>query len=435
MTSRRQTGVLLVLLLFTIFGFVRHLHVPGEDLSSSYVGCLVLAAGEHDHLYDHDTELFNVQDDPSWTEPAARSGFPADIQLHPYVQTPLWAFSLRPLCTRMSFPAFNCLFLLLVMLSFSGTLWLVLRYWTPELFHPGWAALLCLGLYLSEPFRYALFLNQTHILFLFLTVAALVSARRYPILAGLLLAVAAAVKITPGFLLLYWLCTRQRKAALSFVLSSVALAALTLLAVGPNLLSAYLHELAEVSDVLLVAFNNQSLAAWLLAHTHPEELFVWRIYPLGTAAKLASMLFCIGSSILGGLLDRRSDPAQPASPPVGAVIAMLGATMGTPIAWTHYFILLLLPITLMLAANRRRRSPLLLALVVAIYLLNLYPVSIGSILEQTTAFSVVRSQWYAGLLSLIGLILLHRRAADPRTRASQRKIGKSLTATRHPISS
>ena len=145
------------------------------------------------------------------------------------------------------------------------------------------------------------------------------------------------------------------------------------------------------------------------AHRYPPELFVWRIYHLGPVARFASVLLCLGASVLGGLLDRSrlSALTRPSSPPYGAVFAMLGATMSTPIAWTHYFILLLLPVTFMLEANRRRRSPVLLVLVAAVFLLNLYPLSVGSVLEQIAPVSIVRSQWYAGLLCLFSLVFMH----------------------------
>lgn len=421
MSGAKEPQVALVLLLFSLFAIVRHLDVRGEDLSSSYIGCRILAAGDSGRLYSHDPSLFNVVADPLWAETAIRSGFSPHGQLHPYVQTPLWAFALGPLCTHASFPVFNRIFLVITILCFSATIWLTARYWTPRLFHPGWIALICTGLYISAPFRYALFLTQTHILFIFLTILALIYApRRHPVFAGILLSVAAAVKITPAFFFLYWLLTRQKKAALSFAVSSLALAALTLLTAGPTLTMAYLQELSSVSNVLLIAFNNQSLAAFWMAHEFPAtELFYWHIFPLPAIVKVVSLLLSITCTIVGGLIDRETALSQPPPPPYGAVLAMVGATMFTPIAWSHYYIVLLVPIMLMLDMNLQRRSPGLLALAIGTFVLNLYPLAFDATLQHVETFSVIRSHFFAGLLSLAGLILLSRPAGrHARTRSS-----------------
>ena len=399
-----------MLLLFAAIGTVRHLDVIGEDLASSYVGCRVLAAGESSHLFDRDSELFNVQDEPSWTSRAVAGGFNKLPLLHPYVQTPLWAYALRPVCLHTSFPAFNQLFMAISMLCFAGTIWMVARHWTPRLFHPVWIALICVALYRTEPFRYALFLNQTHIIFIFLTVVALVAARRHPVWAGVLLAVAAAVKITPGFLLIYWLLTRQRRAAISFVVSSVALAGLTLVTTGTALMMDYIHDVAGISKVLLVAFNNQSFAGWALSRGNSlDELLVWHNYPLPAAMRWLSLLLCLGSSVAGGLLDRDKRAERP---PCGAIFSMVGATLFTPIAWSHYFVLLIGPVMLMLEAARRSRKvsekAVWLALVVAAFGLNLFPISAGAVHQDFTSLTVVHSQFYAGLLCLAGMLLMDR---------------------------
>ncbi|HEY0796819.1 MAG TPA: glycosyltransferase family 87 protein [Acidisarcina sp.] len=192
MIRNRELQIALVLMLFTCIGVFRGRHVVGEDLSSSYVGCRVLAAGGGAHLYSHDPEIFRTVEDPVWTSIARQAGFSPLGLLHPYVQTPLWAYVLRPVCAHTNFRRFCQLFLVLIMLATSGVIWLVSRYWTPSLFHPAWTALIYAALMLSEPFKYAVFLTQTHILFVFLTVLALVLAERdREMPAGICLALAA----------------------------------------------------------------------------------------------------------------------------------------------------------------------------------------------------------------------------------------------------
>ena len=402
-----------MLLCFTILGWVRHLRNTGEDLASSYVACRLMAAGDGDHLYRHSATNFSKVNDPAWDQMADQTGYAPLRLLHPYVQTPLWAFSLRPVCTRLNFKPFLDSYLLLFMLSLSGTLWLVARYWTPSLFHPAWIALVYLGLYRSEPFKYAIFLAQTHILYLFLTVLALILAeRRRAGWAGVLLAFAAAVKITPGFLVLYWLATRRYKAVAYFLAASALLFLLNFPLVGASITRAYLASLAQNSDALLLAFNNQSLAAWWMGlHAPRSAVLQWTIYPLPQAVKALSVLLTVASCLLGGWMDSRAQEhaaeAGPPFRPAGAVFAMLGVTVFASVAWTHYFLLLVLPVMFFMQEFMERRSWVLLSAVAAIVLLNVYPISFGSVHFQYKSFTIIRSQFYAALFAMGVLVRLH----------------------------
>ena len=410
MHRSRTLQVGLVLLLFTVIASIRHFNLGGDDLSSSYIGCRVLAAGAPSRLYSHDPVSFDKVADPLWNAIALQSGFTPQGVPHPYVQTPLWGYLLEPLCTHTRYRSFCDFFVVLMMLSTAGTLWLVARHWAPTLFHPGWMALICVALYVCEPFKYAFFLVQTHILFIFLSVLALLLARDgKPVKAGFVLAFAAAVKITPGFLLIYWLFTRQRKAAVSFVMSFAALVAITLLATGPALMKMYVHELSQTSNVLLVAFNNQSLAAWWMGHTVPkDELYHWHSYLLPPVLKSISVLLTLASAVVGGLLDRRLLAEKPGAAPYGAVFTMVGVTMFTPIAWTHYYILLVIPAMLLIDAQRRSRVWHWAALALVLLVLNTRPVSYNPTRVTHGRLSLMRSQFYSGVVGLAALVLLTR---------------------------
>ena len=413
----RTLQIILLLLLFTVVGTWKFRHAVGEDLSSSYVGCRLLVAGEGAHLYAHDPVIFSMVRDPVWNDIAAQAQFAPLNLLHPYVQPPLWAYSLGPLCSRTNFRTFCHLFLLLSMLCTAGIIWLVARYWVPTLFQPVWIVLLCFALSLSDPFQYAMFLTQTHLLYIFLIVLALVlDQKERPLWAGLALALAASVKITPGFLLLYWLLSRRYKASVSFIGFSVLLVAVTILLTGPALFLAYLRELSEVSNVLLVAFNNQSLAAWSMGRQYPaSELFNWRIYPLPSTVKWISLSLSVLCGVLGGLLDRTQPKSGATYPPYGALFTMVGCTMFAAIAWNHYYVLLVIPIMFLLGGMYRRWPVLWGALAVTLYALKVYPVAYGSILHFHRHYSLVRSQFYSGVVCLLALVLLrwlHRESHD-----------------------
>ena len=399
----KNVCIFLVLLIFSIASISR-LSFHGEDLSSSYFSCRVAAAHESNHLYAHDPVHFDQVNDPVWSRLAVGTGFVGT--LHPYVQTPLWAYALRPACTSMSFIAFNKFFLVLTLICFSASIWIAALAWAPRLAHPGWITLLCTVLYTTTPFRSAMYLTQTHIIFILLAITALLSARKYPVLAGLLLALAAVVKITPAFLAIYWLLVRRNKAALSFAIWSAALVVLSLAVCGPVVMLAYLRSLAQTSNMLLLSSNNDSFAAWWMGHFYPRsELHSWTSHTLPHAVKYLSLALALGLTVVGGLMDRGRTGSW-----FGAVLAIMAATVFTPLAWSHYFVLLLLPAMMMLNESLRERSWALLTIIGLILVLNLDAGLLHGRLHLDRLPD--RAQFYAGLLSMAGLLLLYQRHKD-----------------------
>ena len=404
---------------------MRHFwNAGGDDLASSYVGCrLVVTGAAAGHLYAHDDDNFSKIEDPVWTS-IARSGGDRSF-LHPYVQTPLWAIALQPLCRHTQFAGFSRVFLLAILLAFAGSVWLVARYWTPTLLTPISFAVILVALWFSQPFQYAMFLMQTHALFFFLTIASLLLAeRKRPLLAGLLLACAAAVKITPAVLLLYWVLTRKWKAAVSMIGWSVVLLAVTYVAAGPHLMKLYFADLHRVSRVLLVSMNNQSLAAWWMGRFYPpDEIYDLTTYPLPAAVRWVSLLLMLLGTAAGGLLDRRSTgtPGERGASigmPIGAMVALICGTVFAPIAWTHYSIVLLAPLMVLVEESRTRRSFGLAVLVLTATALNFHPFATDVINLDTARFSILRGQFFAAVLCLAGLAyagVMRRSLARPGT--------------------
>ncbi len=403
-------AILAVLVLFVGISFAQYGNIEGQDLASSFVGSRLLAQGQGQHLFSYDPQDFSeIGDDDTWTDVAELGGF--NGFLHPYVQTPLWAYMLEPLAQHVNFLLFNYIFAVLSLLSFAGAIWLTAKYWAPAFFNPLAVAVVVLALGLSQPFQYAMFLNQTHMLLVFLTVAALLLAERgWPVTAGLLLAYAASVKVTPGLLVVYWLMTRRWKAALWTILWSALLWFLTVAAVGHSLMSVYLQNLQRISRVLLVSQNNQSFAAWLMARFYPADA-VWDIdiLPLPAAVRLGSSAAMLLFTAWGGWLDWRRRQVATAGAvvaPLGAMMALLAATLFAPIAWTHYSIILFLPLMLLVDTSRNLRAPWAWGMVAVAMALNYRPVATDIVHGLIGDHAVVRAQFYAGALTLATLAAL-----------------------------
>ena len=401
-TLFKQGSVFLLFAAFVLCGFFTYRDAQADDLASSYIGCRLVATGNASHLYAYDPEDFASVGDKAWEEAADQGGF-TSFQ-HPYVQTPLWAYILRPVCGGQ-FAAFRHLFAGAALLAFAGCFWLTARFWAPSFLSPLAMGIALLCLWFSEPFRYAMLLVQTHVIFLLLTLASLILAeRRRPGWAGLLLACAAAVKVTPAVLAVYWLLTRRWKAAAIMALWSAAVTAVTIATTGWSLFTVYLADLHRISRVMLLAFNNQSLTAWAMGHFYPGEVNQFNIMPLPTFVSLGSTALLLTLTVTGGLLDRRrlSDPATDQRP-FGAMIALIAVTLCAPIAWTHYSIVLIAPLMLLWHEGRAGRSLWIMASVVAMVALNLRPLATNMEEGIMVHFMLVRSEFYAEVLCSVTL--------------------------------
>ena len=404
-----------LLLLFLIAGLLRFRHPEGSDLASSYLGCRVLAAGQPAHLFVYDQEDFAaVGPDPVWHALAESGNYHS--WFHPYLQTPLWAWSIEPLCTRLQFPAFAHLFELIALLSIAAILYLAARFWAPYFLRPlPFAAILAL-VFFCRPFTYAMWLVQTHALYLVLVVAGLLLApaetpanarRNRPILAGLLVALAAAVKITPAALLVYWLVARRWRAATSLVLCSFALLLIARLAVGPQLFAEWLTSMHRVSRILLLSENNQSFAAWIMGpHYPPDDVYDVSSYPLPDAVRIASSLLLLLFTAAAGLLERARSHAPvdtDSNSALGSAAALTAITVFAPIAWTHYFFLLAVPIMVLIQQSRALHSKALLLIAGSAALLLLPPFAADVEAMEVGNYAILRGQFYAAMLCLIGI--------------------------------
>ncbi|MGI4830616.1 MAG: glycosyltransferase family 87 protein [Janthinobacterium lividum] len=437
--------ILLILAVFVSVGIFRALHEDSDDLSASFIGCRLVATGQTAHLYAHDPDSFaEIGPDAPWQQAADEGHYAAF--LHPYVQTPLWAWSLQPLCAGLSnnFLPFQRVFIVITLLSFAACIWLVAFFWAPSLYTPPAIALICLSLWFAEPFQYALALMQTHVIFFLLTLLALILAeRKRAVSAGILLALAAAVKITPAALLIYWLLTRRWKAAASMTATSALLWGAAYLAVGSHVMRDYLATLDRVSHILLLSQNNQSFAAWIMAHAHPtKEDLAFHTFLLPTWVRLTSTGLFVLCTLLGGLIDRKMARRQTGSgagqqvtyrAPMGAMIALVAATIFAPISWSHYSIILIAPLMILLneqivrvrqrnsfpaltqpsagkvpsesvfAQRLRPRQLWIGVLIVIIAALNYQPFAAAAVQTVIHSLTLVRSHFYSEVLCLLTL--------------------------------
>jgi len=401
--------IALIFLSYIAISVIYYRSVPGDDLSSSYIACRLLIEGEVEHLYSFDPEYFHIIDDPVWIETARKTSFHGF--LHPYVQTPLWAYVLQPLCKITNFQTFNLLFLIINFFSIVAIIWLVAHHWAPSfLVRPILLVGALLIFSLTTPASYTAYLNQTHPLFIFATMLAVfLSSHKRDAWAGLVLAIATLVKITPALIAIHWLITGRRKSVYSFLLWSLVLAILALLLLGEKTILAYWANLYRISDVLLISFNNQSFTAWLYGSSYNlSEIFNWRIYHLPTIAKLIN-LWAVGLIVLYIAIVYRTKHNNPNLLEALSVSSLLiVSTIFTSIAWTHYYIILVVPLLILINIGLEIKNIWYVVIVCIIILLNVWPIAVNPVMPNLYPLTIIRSHFYSGVISLFTLLIASR---------------------------
>ena len=388
--TRRLTSLVLVRLAYVALVATISAGQPGWDLTASYIAGGLVASGQFSAIYDQADGLSARQTSSAWPAAARQAGVDPGL-LTAYIQTPLWAWIISPLAAHLSFTAFKILFAILSAAAVVALAGVSADLWAPSLSGPAWQAGLLFGSLLTTPFVSAMALGQVQAIFLCLAVAAAAAALRgRPLLAGALLAGAASVKITPGWLALAWLAAGRHRAAAAFAGTMALLTAASVLISGPAVFTAYVHTLVTLGHTATLSYNNDSLAAVLLgARLTPDAAFRFAPIPMPIWATALSLLALSASAIYAGLADRKVGAGHQ----TGAIFALVSATAFSPLAWNHYFIVLLLPAMLFLAQPRHRLAwAALTALIVA---LNMPPLgyaiggSLGAVARRTPFWAAV----------------------------------------------
>ncbi|WP_210247634.1 glycosyltransferase family 87 protein [Salinarimonas soli] len=312
--------------------------IAGDDLSSLYFAARFIAFGEVQHVFSYDPVQFTEVASSRWEQEAAATGFTG--YMHPYVQAPLWATMVSPLAARVSFPTFNLIFFVIHTASVVGAVVLVARVWAPYLLRTSYLGLTLVCLCSTRPLWDALYNNQTQLLVILLVLLAVERQRAGAFTtAGLALAIATLIKVTPVALAVYWLATGRRKEVAIWAGAMLVLGLASLLLVDPELSRAFVTRLRDLSTVLVMGNNNQSfpVVAYHLSTATPLR---WQVVTMPGALSIATTAIHIGTVLaliwkFKGWPDKERDA-------VAIPIVLVTTMILAPIAWTHYFITVIL---------------------------------------------------------------------------------------------
>ncbi len=215
---------------------------------------------------------------------------------------------------------------------------------------------------LFPPLAFHLLYAHTELLLLLALTAAWLCLRRgKEVPAGLLLGLAAALRIYPLFFLLYLLLRRSWKAFFAAVGSGLALAGLAALVAGPASFLRYLAVLRAEVTSLYARWGNFSL--WGLVH---KLAAIWPMLEARPALRDGlALALSAGILLLTLWLARRPGPG-PADLDREYGLFLVAALLASPLSWIYYQVLLYLPLFFLLRARPRRRPAVEVCLAMAL---------------------------------------------------------------------
>ena len=271
---------------------------------------------------------------------------------------------------------------------------------------------------LSGPLYYSIRIgNTTHFLLIALIVAFDRLANRRDRLAGTLLGAAALIKPPLALFLVYLLLRRRVAAAWTMAVVGAAVVAVSVVLYGIDLHRYWLTEFViGHGGSPIGAYNVQSVNGFLAHLLTRGHLRDWYPIPMGAGFRAASLTLT-AAIVLGVALVcwRAGRPRSQQAWYAELSLMLTLAVVIAPISWSHYYLLLLIPIAAMLGGSRlplpNRRIAVgvtLAALLMSLPVVILpVPGRIPSALYDRVAVS---HYFYGGLVLLAALAAVRVRA-------------------------
>ncbi|HNQ16483.1 MAG TPA: glycosyltransferase family 87 protein [Candidatus Woesebacteria bacterium] len=245
---------------------------------------------------------------------------------------------------------------------------------------------------LNFPVKFNLGMGQINLILLLLTCLSFFWYRkRLSVLAGSALAVAAALKLTPLVLVLFFLQKRQWKIVISCVVGFILLNGLGLTLLGTNATTDYWQKIfPAIPTVGNAIYYNQAFTGWLARAEIADNV-----------ARVINYLIFGGMLAMSWLATRKK--GQPVTVELSELgLFIISVLVGTGLAWQHHYVTLLIPFfaVLLLAMNLKISKVKYLVAIGIAYLL------VAANLKNPFA---VLGIWQHIMLShvLIGAVLLY----------------------------
>lgn len=275
------------------------------------------------------------------------------------------------------------------------------RAWAGRFLSPLWAAAALAAAILTAPVWWGVGLGQIQLLMLAAIVFALADRTGdRPLARGIALALPVAIKPFPGLLALHLLIERRTGVVAWFALGTIGLAGLGVVVGGAGAFAAYLAALRELSGNVIVGIYNQSFVASVVPTRSGVVAVAQNNW--SAVATTFSMVLAVASALAGGLMARK-----PGRQGEGACCSLVGVTMFAPLAWDHYYVVLIPAVMVLM----QRPRPWRVLASGAIFALSLLPVSAFQSWSATPHLTF-RPLFLASLIALAALAAAAFEAAE-----------------------
>ncbi|WP_295615440.1 glycosyltransferase family 87 protein [Chamaesiphon sp. GL140_3_metabinner_50] len=334
----------------------------------------------------------------------------ADVCVSGFVNIPLLAYVFTPLNVLSETDAAR-LFRIIGILAIFITWYLLIKI--TQTFD--WRAVVLTGLFIiNGPLYYSVKIgNSTHFVLLLLVVAYYFNSRKMAIWNGVLVAITAFIKVPLWLLGFYYLARKKWWVVAGYGAALIAIVGASLLLFGTKLHLAWYQEcIAPFADKPIGAFNVQSVNSFLARLLLNAQLNSWQLLEISWDFKVARafLLFLLVGVVIF-VFWRSKSPNNVKEKNLEFSIVLCLALVISPIAWTHYYLLLLLPYSLYIAD--KLAVPQGWRWATSIWL-SAFLISLPVIFESQDAvvqflfFKVLISHYFFGGIILLGVLLAAR---------------------------
>jgi len=340
--------VAVVLLVFLPLNFLygavlTHVGPPDKnDFTSYYVAAQVVREGTPESLYYPDpvgSLLAQASVQHPWADIARAHGVENPNY---YLYPPLFAVAFLPLAF-LSYPAAFAIWLGLNVVFLAAALWICLPPAGKRRLPALAASLLVAGTF--YPVWHHLKIGQSSLLVLLLLAVTLALLRlRRDGAAGITLAFAVLLKLTPAIFILFLVFRRRWRAVGFTLIGLVALTAISAAATGWEAQVTYYTKIVPLLGAGTAFYPNQSINGFV---TRLLGMGDYRKADLSAALPVARLAATAVSAILAGLSLflvwwRRKEPGVEAEED-GFLLLLIASLLASPISWEHHYVALLLP--------------------------------------------------------------------------------------------
>jgi hypothetical protein len=235
-------------------------------------------------------------------------------------------------------------------------------------------------------------------------------------IAGICLALGILLKIPIAVLVLFFAVKREWRLLMSAAIALTAATVAGVILFGWATHVDYWHMVIGKNESgAMLAFNNQSLHAFVARFLYPPALLDWNVAPIPPGLRLA--LGAVSAAILAAASWKAWRPhvADDVGRSVQFCAFLVASLLIMPVSWDHYYLLLIIPTFLLVSESTGGATMAAIALSwllinLPIYFVGSVPKTLMSFIEQHPASIVFISAHFVGGV-LMFLLLMSFRAS------------------------